>query len=103
MDPRSGVKANVSRQSLTDNQNHGHSLSHVMRYTKIRNAIRKNAQRECQKSTPENRTEVLLLGGGMVNNIDFDESNCDSPKIKEFYNLLCFKLKRPCTDAIINM
>ena len=63
MDPRSGVKANVSRQSLTDNQNHGHSLSHVMCYTEIRNAIRKNAQRECQKSTPENRTEVLLLGG----------------------------------------
>lgn len=39
----------------------------------------------------------------MVNNIDFIELNCDSPKIKEFYNLLCFKLKRPCTDAIINM
>lgn len=39
----------------------------------------------------------------MVNNIDFDESNFDLPKIEEFYNLLCFKLKRPCTDAIINM
>lgn len=39
----------------------------------------------------------------MVNNIDLDESNCDSSKIEEFYNLLCFKLKRHCTDAIINM
>ena len=39
----------------------------------------------------------------MVNNIDFIESNCDPSKIKKFYNLLCFKLKRPCTDAIINM
>lgn len=39
----------------------------------------------------------------MANNIDFIESNCDSPKIEEFYNLLCFKLKRPYTDAIINM
>lgn len=39
----------------------------------------------------------------MVNNIDFIESNCDLPKIKEFYNLLCFKLKRPSMDAIINM
>ena len=39
----------------------------------------------------------------MVNNIDFIESDCDSPQIKEFYHLLCFKLKRPCTDAIINM
>ena len=39
----------------------------------------------------------------MVKNIDFIESNCDSSKIKEFYNLRCFKLKCPCTDAIINM
>lgn len=39
----------------------------------------------------------------MVKNIDFIESNCDSSKIKEFYNLLCFKLKCPCTVAIINM
>ena len=49
MDPRSGVKANVSRQSLTDNQNHGHSLSHVMRYTKIRNAIRKTRKESVKK------------------------------------------------------
>ena len=64
MDPRSGVKDNVSRQSLTDNQNHGHSLSHVMCYTEIRNSIRKNAQSECQKSALGNRTKFLLFRGG---------------------------------------
>ena len=75
-----------------------------MRYTEIRNAIKKKRKASVKKARRETEQNFCFSGGGkMVNNIDFIELNCDSPKIKEFYNLLCFKLKRPCTDAIINM
>ena len=63
MDPRSGVKANVSRQSLTDNQNHGHSLSHVMRYTEIRNAIKKKRKASVKKARRETEQNFCFSGG----------------------------------------
>lgn len=65
--------------------------------------LEKTRKESVKKVRQKIERKFCFLGGQMVNNIDFDESNCDSPKIKEFYNLLCFKLKRPCTDAIINM